>query len=1065
MKDLQQIYQNHQDKVADKWQLYLVEYERLFSPYRHKEVRLLEIGVQNGGSLEIWSRYFEKGILFLGCDINQECGSLHYEDPRIKVVTGDVNNGDTRRSIIQQSHAFEIIIDDGSHLSADIIRAFSNYFDNVNDGGVFVVEDLHCSYWQEFEGGLYYPYSSMAFFKRLADIINQQHWGNESNIKAGIEEFIQHFSLSLSEKTLREIHSVEFMNSMCVIRKKSMESNQLGPRWIVGKNESICAVKQLNKQILKTPAQNENFWSAMSTPPEFIYAKALTERDGLTQALAATVKALEELSDRFQKINQQLADRETHINLLEQSVVDRDDQIIILKQRLGDRDSHSAELAQALRDRDDQLAELNRLTHDFKAKLDRIENSLSEVLEKNARLKSRKFNSKYYLESNPDVAAAGLNPLVHYLFHGQKEGRRPIPPKSFIALIPPAIEGRGGLVATIRKALRKYRDHGLKGLKEGIAKVRALDSKNTSNNPYGGLGNDYTEWVKRYDTLDDNQREAMRQQINRFANKPLISIIMPVYNPPIRFLELAIQSVQKQLYPRWELCIADDASTDRAIRKTLERYASADDRIKIVFREVNGHISAASNSALALATGEFIALMDHDDLLPEHALFWIASTINENPGVGLIYSDEDKINEAGLRYDPYFKPELDPLLLLAQNMISHLGVYRASLVHETGGFRLGFEGAQDYDLALRVLEKIDRGKAKHIPRILYHWRAIAGSTALLGTEKDYAAKAGLLAVSGHLERAGVKARVIPAPEAPQLNRVIFEIPQDHPLVSIIIPTRDQANLLEVCIHSILGLSTYPHYEIIIIDNGSVENKTIDLFQNLPKSHVRVLRNDSPFNYSALNNLGAQVAKGELLCLLNNDMEVLTPGWLEEMLSFATQPDVGCVGARLWYPDGRLQHGGVITGIGGVAGHAHKYLSRAESGYFARAVLHQSLSAVTAACLMVRREIFEQMKGLDEKLAVAFNDIDFCLRVKAAGYRNVWTPYAEMYHHESATRGYEDNPDKIARFHQEMNFMLTRWGDELRHDPAYNPNLTLDNQNFSLAWPPRLSCMDNYSQAP
>jgi GT2 family glycosyltransferase len=375
-----------------------------------------------------------------------------------------------------------------------------------------------------------------------------------------------------------------------------------------------------------------------------------------------------------------------------------------------------------------------------------------------------------------------------------------------------------------------------------------------------------------------------------------------------------------------------------------------------------------------------------------------------------------------------------------------------------GGFQLGYEGAQDYDLALRVIEQLAPQQVVHVPRVLYHWRAIAGSTALGAGEKNYAARAGRKAVAAHLARVGLPAEVLAAPSAPGVNRVRFACPTPQPLVSILIPTRDRADLLGMCLDTLLERSTYSNYEVIIVDNGSVEEKTQQLFARLPKDRVRILRDDSAFNFSALNNHAARVARGQYLCLMNNDIEILTPDWLEEMVSFAARPDIGCVGARLWYPDGRLQHGGVVLGIGGIAGHAHKYLPRGQNGYFGRALLHQSYSAVTAACLLLRREVFEQVGGLDEALVIAFNDVDFCLRVREAGYRNVWTPYAEMIHHESASRGEEDSPEKIARFGREIAFVEARWGEQLRTDPAYNPNLTLVHEDYSLAWPPRVASL-------
>jgi O-antigen biosynthesis protein len=621
----------------------------------------------------------------------------------------------------------------------------------------------------------------------------------------------------------------------------------------------------------------------------------------------------------------------------------------------------------------------------------------------------------------------------------------------------------GRIKSAILSLLQVVKNEGIVGVKHRLFNVEEIFSKHLLiRTPDGSFvhRNDYLEWIRRYDTIDDEQRQNIKNKIAVMSFKPKISIILPVYDPPLHLLEEAIQSVRNQLYSEWELCIADDASKTDAVRVILGRHAAEDSRIKIVYRNENGHISAASNSALELATGGYVALMDNDDLLPEHALFWVAQAIIDNPDAGLIYSDEDKINEIGERYDPYFKCAFNYELFLAQNMICHLAVYRRDLIEAVGGFRVGFEGSQDYDLALRVTEQISVSRVIHIPRVLYHWRAIAGSTALSTNEKYYAVEAGRRAVSEHLQRKGVSAFVESAPEVPDMNRVRFVLPGLLPLVSIIIPTRDRSDLLELCVNSILQRTSYSAYEIIIIDNGSVELKTAQLFEKLPKDKVTIVYDNSPFNYSAINNFGAKVAKGKYLCLVNNDIEIMTPNWLEELLSFAVNSDVGCVGARLWYPNGRLQHGGVILGINGIAGHAYKNTLRCQSGIMNRAKLHQSLSAVTGACLLVRRHIFDEVGGFDESFVVALSDVDLCLRVREAGFRNVWTPYAEMIHHESASRGLDVTPEKQDRFYGELIRMQKRWGDILLNDPAYSPNLTLEFEDCSLAWPPRISRSPN-----
>lgn len=621
--------------------------------------------------------------------------------------------------------------------------------------------------------------------------------------------------------------------------------------------------------------------------------------------------------------------------------------------------------------------------------------------------------------------------------------------KRIATLLPSIIRRGGGLRATAQKALIVWKQQGLAGVMARARWLSAGNREDTLNR------HDYRAWVKRYDTLDGNDRARIREHIKTWQDSPLVSIIMPVYNPPLELLKQAIDSVRLQLYTKWELCIADDASSDPLVRSYLQSLGENDNRIKVVYRTENGHISRASNSALATATGQYIALMDNDDLLPEHALYWVARTIIENPDAGLIYSDEDKIDTLGERSSPYFKSDWNQFLFRSQNMICHLGVYRRDLVDEVGGFRTGYEGAQDYDLALRCSEKLEASQIVHIPRVLYHWRIHSGSTAMSGDEKPYAALAGVKALDEHLKRHGCAGKTELLSMG--MYRVHYDLPAEPPLVSLIIPTRNAYALVKQCIDSIKTLTTYPAYEIILIDNGSDDPVALKYFAEIDQEpNIRVIRDNGPFNYSALNNDAVRQARGELIGLINNDIEVITPEWLDEMVSIALQPNVGSVGARLWYPDDRLQHGGVIIGLGGVAGHSHKYLPKGAPGYFFRASLIQEFSAVTAACLIIRKSIFEQVDGLDEtNLKIAFNDVDFCLRVHEAGYRNVWTPYAELYHHESATRGQEDTPQKQERFMQEVIYIKSRWPN-IQNDYAYNPNLTLDHEDFGLAWPPRIA---------
>jgi GT2 family glycosyltransferase len=568
----------------------------------------------------------------------------------------------------------------------------------------------------------------------------------------------------------------------------------------------------------------------------------------------------------------------------------------------------------------------------------------------------------------------------------------------------------------------------------------------------------YADWFKAFAQPDAAQLQAMAQAAEGLKYQPVISLITPVYNPPEPFLRAAIESVMAQVYPHWELCLADDASTAPHVRQVLAEYAARDARIKLSYRDTNGHISVASNTALQCATGQFVALFDHDDTLTPDALFWVARELDLHPDAALIYSDEDKLDYDGVPANPYFKCDWNYDLFLSHNLITHLGVYRADVVKALGGFRKGFEGAQDYDLALRFIEQISHSQIRHIPRVLYHWRMLPGSTAIGAGEKDYAAERARLAVQQHLERQHIAATVSTLPGR-AVQRVQYQLNRPEPRVSIIIPTRNACQLVQQCVESIYQKSTYTNFEILLVDNGSDEPESLDYFDSLAaKGKVRLLKDPGVFNFSRINNDAAKSATGEYLVFLNNDIEVITPDWLSELVSHAQRPGVGAVGAKLWYPNNTVQHAGLIL-VAGLAGHAHLGKPRGDDGYFGRATLTQEYSAVTGACLCMARALFESVGGFDETLAVAFNDVDLCLRLHDKGHRNLYTPFAELYHHESASRGYEDTPEKMGRFKKEATLLRQRWLPLLMNDPFYNPNLSLTAEPFTLAWPPRVPGLD------
>ena len=776
----------------------------------------------------------------------------------------------------------------------------------------------------------------------------------------------------------------------------------------------VLSIIEFNDKIMKDQYPTLKYMQVLDNN----YNEAIKKLNKREEYVTDLTLAVKERDCQNEKLKQEVDERELQISDLKKIVTERDGQISNLKQTANESDKQISSLTQAVDERDRHIQNLNKV-------LAMRERHIQELLR----------TISWRLTAPLRRTKIVWRRLSQFILRG------------------------GGIAKSTLKSFEIFKREGWQGIKQRLLTVNFSIYQPAIIVEDGKIveGNDYKEWIRRYDTITDEIRVMMQKQVYRFKKMPLITVLMPVYNSNPEWLVEAIESVRKQIYPKWELCIADDGSTIKTMQDILERYAKEDSRIKVVFRERNGHISASSNSALEQAAGEYIALLDHDDLLAEHALYWVTDAINAQPIAKLIYSDEDKIDQNGRRYDPYFKSDWNPDLFLSHNMISHLGVYRADLVRKIGGFREGYEGSQDYDLALRCVEQVDRNEIVHIPRVLYHWRSHPGSTAQAGSEKDYALLAGARALNDHFGRIGISASA----ELLEFGmyRAHYNIPTPVPLVSLIIPTRNSLNLLKQCVDSILDKTTYENYEIIIVDNNSEDVKTLEYLAGLIKDkRIRVLRDERTFNFSALNNSAVQQANGEFIGLINNDIEVITHQWLDEMVSLASQTGVGAVGACLWYPNNTLQHGGCATGILGVAGHLHRHLPKGHFGYFGRAKLIQTLSVVTAACMVIRKSIYQGVGGLDEiNLKVAFNDVDFCLRVREAGYRNIWTPYAELYHHESASRGLEDTAEKQLRFRDEVCFMQKRWGETLFYDPAYNPNLTLEREDFSLAWPPRVKC--------
>lgn len=586
---------------------------------------------------------------------------------------------------------------------------------------------------------------------------------------------------------------------------------------------------------------------------------------------------------------------------------------------------------------------------------------------------------------------------------------------------------------TIQKGLRYLKHYGPKEFW-----VRLHERFEPEEVPYG-------PW---YDAYAPTREELEKQKKRKWKYAPKISVVVPAYETPEKFLCQMIDSLLEQTYENWELCIVDASPGNASMEYVLREYANRDSRIQWKKLEKNLGIAENTNAAFAMASGDFVGLLDHDDLLAPNALYEIAAALEKEPDIDVLYTDEDKVRGDSLEhFQPHLKPGFNLDLLRSNNYICHFFVAKRTLVKQVGGFLAAFDGAQDHDFIFRCVEQAEH--IHHIPEILYHWRTHQSSTADNPDSKRYAFEAGRRAVEANLERCGLKGQVSHTKDY-GFYRVTYPV-QGRPFVSIIIPNKDAKEDLEKCVNSILTKSTYENYEILIVENNSAGSEIFAYYKQLSQNpKIRLLRWKHPFNYSAINNYAASKAKGEYFLFLNNDTEVTTPGWIEELLGFCQRKDTGIVGAKLYYGNNTIQHAGTVIGIGGIAGHMFVDMDRERSGYMHKASIIQDLSAVTAACMMVKRKVFEQVHGFEEELAVAFNDVDFCLRVRELGYLVVYNPYVELYHYESKSRGTEDSKEKVRRFQSEIEFMRCRWEVLLKKgDPYYNKNLSLSKWNYSL----------------
>jgi GT2 family glycosyltransferase/glycosyltransferase involved in cell wall biosynthesis len=1562
-KTLQQLYASHNGKATDKWSSYLAEYEQLFQLYRNKALSVLEIGVQNGGSLEVWATYFSRARKVLGCDIDSKCANLTYEDPRIAVVVGDANSDETQNAILEHASEFDIVIDDGSHCSSDIVKSFARYFPCLTHGGIYIVEDLHCSYWREFGGGLYYPLSAIAFFKRLADVVNHEHWGARKPAADILRSFFSEYGFYIADETLSAVHSVQFMNSLGIIRRQQATWNRLDSRVVVGSLEAVTPGR-LKLHGTKRPSADEtsNEWTTRGMPPEeelplrleelavrdsqlgglktridelersaaqrdahiaslhetvterdrriITLNDAVADRDGEVATQQTRIEALEwavesrlanvevkriwriaELEICKRELEKAISQRDEHTRTLHETVAERDEHIRALHESVAERDEHIRALHESVAEQDgriltvndETLAERNSKLGELKTHAGQLESSLQSAeaeletrrvelkhsVEEASRLRQRLANLEVRLSSvynshswriTKPLRILGLRHKSRWILrnarrvlgrvrrqsaepHGcphramaliagrvrealigaarmlyrraplplgfKRRGkqlvfrycgqvfRKPKPlhegspgrrvagraagtcldlsmmadtqtgprvlafshnlngaegaPHSLFELceglrsrfgialvvvsptdgslrvryeaaqipvvVDPVFESpfkahsdavnSGGIKAleeildrlsiravigntahavhvvhTARSAglpaiwiIRESEDpekhfarslsrdwrliflHALRcseqlvfvsqktkerwmsviqrddktvtvipnginlqrfsdvrsadrssvradlGLREdqiallnvgticarknqqllldallllqdserekvkaifvgdvatgdgaslrfiehmqsddrlsrcavhvpptqdigdyylasdayvltslmesyprvvleamhfglpiiaspvfGVLEqtrqgvnalycdpmrpetladcirqilipevrerlsqgsheqLRAIMDYDTMLERYGALlqsvpsqDNEYSAWMRTVEPTIRREAKERQRGLPLESGAPMVSIVVPVFRPDMLFLVEMVRSVFAQSYENWQLCLVDDGSGDPELESFLRHLGATDNRVAVLFRDTNGGISRCLNSALELIEGEFFVQLDQDDMLADTALLRLVETIKAYPDLDMAFSDEDKVDTADRRYAPYFKSGYNQELLYTHNYMTHFAAYRTSLVRRLGGYQSEYDGAQDLDLNLRVIEATERRRIRHIPDVLYHWRAKPGSTALSYKEKPYQGEAGRAAVSHHLERRDIRAKVVAAPK-PNYRRVIYSVPEECPDVAIIVPTHDNTRLLRKCVDSVLNLTDYSNYRVLVVDNLSTDPQMEMLLHQMARDkRISVMRYENTFNYAALNNEAVSKTDAAMVCFLNDDTEVIASGWLRTLVSYVQQKDVGVAGAKLYYADDTVQHFGVILGLGIVAGHLYRFLPRSHDGYACRAMLAQDISAVTGACMMMRGEVFSELGGFDESLAVNYNDVDLCLRAWNAGYRVVVVPQAELYHQEGATRS-SIGTGAEARLKADKLRMLGKWGHVVRADPFVHPYL-------------------------
>ena len=1123
---INQLYTEHQGKISDKWTLYLNEYDRLFNDYRDKPVRLLEIGIQNGGSLDIWSKYFINAAALIGCDINPDCARLSYDDPRISVIVGDANAPEVRERVFQRSPEFEIIIDDGSHLSSDIVKSFALYFQRVVEGGIFIVEDLHCSYWSEFEGGLFDPYSSISFFKRLADIVSHEHWGIPKSRADILRGIFTKYGFEIDEELLAQVHSVEFINSMCVVRKAPAADNRLGRRFIAGSLEMVVSGhRELHGYTYRLDPffnQSGNPWSARETPP-----------DEVTQYMEL---ALVDAQQLMANLSQTLGEREEQLVSLGITLSERDRQLANLSQTLGEREEQLVSLGITLSERDRQLANLSQIVQAYQDStswritkpvrfvgwmIKRVKrtlvlssalllnlkelrtiaikvkrNGLISVVHHSQLLQSEEYVAevsrmrglspeflmvlvilaKAFLTINQWWFASDLrrkftersldffrgvtktsrkNELSHLRFHIDKPGRLFSIADGYLVISGWCVDINANAAGNVRVRIGKaiYQPHqkqreDVQRAFESVCKIPIdcgfavvpslpiglhrmwVDIEGSDSNwipvkralllrvPRTFFGHrkqnlSYKSWA----SIERKRLKLELPEINRHIDimilKPSFLIVLDTRHS-LDGWEESLQSIGKQIYPHHELHTLVNVGTELPL--PLKQYATS-------------HQKISCKETLR----DFIVFIECGQRLSSNALYEFASTINQYPDVDLIYGDEDKVNNRGELCNPFYKPDWSPDYLETFNYIGFTACFRISLA------RGCFDSVNLYELVLKFTERTT--KIRHVAKILGH----QAERKIDEEGFESAAARDIEAIQGRLDRTNRQGTV----REHKLHRGCYDIQislKREPLVSVIIPTAGklvtvgsrQIDLVTNITNQIINQSTYKNIEIIVVDNGDLsENQQ----QKLSALGCRLITYTKPkFNISQKLNLGVTIANGELLLLMNDDIEILFPDWIERMVEHFEKTHVGVVGAKLLYTNGLTQHVGVVHNCGN-PDHVRRLQPTEDAGYYFSTCGVRNFMAVTGALMMTPANIYRSVGGYSEELAISYNDTDYCLKVQEKGLSIVYAPKVELTHMESQSRVASADLAEVGWYHR-------RWASKTILDPYYNEQfLTVASPTF------------------